>query len=91
MDLSQFKASNTSTLDKSKVTKGGNLISRKVAQAKNWLYPPITTQRQLRMQQYRDFSVFVGAIITVAYFEDKIRSYLEIDTDLSKMGVQGQL
>jgi hypothetical protein len=43
------------------------------------------------MQQYRDFSVFLGAIITVAYFEDKIRNYLEIDTDLAKMGMQGQL
>lgn len=91
MDLSQFKASTTSSLDKSKTTKGGNVISRKFAQAKNWLYPPITTQRQLRMQQYRDFSVFVGAIIAVAYYEDKIRSYLEIDTDLSKMGIQGQI
>lgn len=90
MDLSQFRTSSTSSLDKSRGGSNGNIITRKFAQAKNWLYPPITTQRQLRMQQYRDFSVFLGAIITVAYFENKIRAYLEIDTDLSKMGPQGQ-
>lgn len=76
MDLSQFKASTGSSINQSKNIKAKNPIAKKVAEFKNWVYPSVTTQRQLRIQQYRDFAIFAGAIITVAYFEDQIKNYL---------------
>jgi hypothetical protein len=88
MDLSQFKSSTVST--KSKTTKqSSNPISRSVLALKDWVYPPITTLRQQRMSQYKDLAIFAGAILAVACFEDKIKSFIEIDQDLVKMGMSG--
>lgn len=41
------------------------------------------------MKQYKDLAVFAGAAVAVAVFEDKIKTFLEIDTDFSKMGMGG--
>jgi hypothetical protein len=89
MDLSQFKSS--SVINKSKTTsKSSNPIKRSFLAIKDWVYPPLTTMRQQRINQYKELAIFAGAVMTVAYFEDKIKSVLEIDTDLSKMGMGPQ-
>lgn len=75
MDLSQFKSSSAGPKTKS-VKKGSNPISRGFLSLKDWVYPPITTLRQQRMSQYRDLAIFTGAVILVATFEDKIKSFL---------------
>jgi hypothetical protein len=75
MDLSHFKSSAIST--KSKVSKKSvNPISRGYMAIKDWVYPPLTTMRQQRVAQYKDLAIFLGAVITVAYFEDKIKGFL---------------
>jgi hypothetical protein len=86
MDLSQFKSSSISSKSKT-VAKKSNPISRSFIALKDWVYPPLTTLRQQRMSQYKDLAIFAGAVITVAYFEDKIKNILEIDADISKLGM----
>lgn len=88
MDLSQFKKS---ALPSKTTTakKGSNPVSRTLLSLKDWVYPPITTLRQQRMNQYKDLALFAGAAIVVSVFEDKIKNFLEIDTDFSKMGIGG--
>lgn len=88
MDLSQFKKS-TVVPKSSAAKKTSNPVKRTFLSLKDWVYPPITTLRQQRMKQYKDLALFAGAAITVAVFEDKIKSFLEIDTDFSKMGMGG--
>lgn len=75
MDLSQFKSSTLSTKSKTG-KKTSNPLSRGFLAVKDWVYPPLTTLRQQRMNQYRDLAIFAGAVLTVAYFEDKIKGYL---------------
>lgn len=88
MDLSQFKSSTAS--NKPKSTKStSNPIKRSFLALKDWAYPQVTTLRQQRMSQYKDLAIFVGAVLLVASFEDKIKSMLEIDTDFAKMGMGG--
>jgi len=88
MDLSTFQQSTSSLKASSVKGKKNNFLKSKVDSIKNWIYPPTTTGRTQRMQQYKDLSIFFGAILVTALFEDKIRSYLEFDADMSKM--QGQ-
>ena len=90
MDLSQFKSSSLSNNKSKTTTKSSNPISRSFIAMKDWVYPPLTTMRQQRINQYKDLAIFTGAVLIVAYFEDKIKSALEIDTDLSKMGMGQQ-
>ena len=89
MDLSQFKKSSVVSKSTTKTKKAANPVKRSFLSLKDWVYPPITTLREQRMNQYKDLAVFVGAAITIAVFEDKIKTFLEIDTDFSKMGMGG--
>ena len=42
------------------------------------------------MAQYKDLAMFLAAILIIAKFEDKIKAYLEIETDeLKKLSSQG--
>ena len=75
MDLSQFKKSAVSTKS-STVKKTSNPINRAFLSFKDWVYPPITTLRQQRINQYKDLALFAGAALTVALFEDKIKNFL---------------
>lgn len=87
MDLSNFKKSTVVAKPAAGTKKAANPIKRTFLALKDWVYPPITTLRQQRMKQYTDLAVFAGAAVAVAVFEDKIKNFLEIDTDLSKMGM----
>lgn len=89
MDLSQFKKSSVASKSSTGTKKAANPVKRTFLSFKDWVYPPITTLRQQRMKQYQDLAVFAGAAILVAAFEDKIKTFLEIDTDFSKMGMGG--
>lgn len=74
MDLSQFKSSGPV---RSKTVKNtSNPIKRTFLALKDWAYPQVTTIRQQRMNQYKDLAIFVGAVLVVATFEDKIKNIL---------------
>lgn len=75
MDLSQFKKS-ALPAKSSTAKKSSNPVTRAVLSFKDWVYPPITTLRQQRINQYKDLALFAGAALTVAVFEDKIKSFL---------------
>ena len=75
MDLSQFKKS-TIGVKSSAAKKSSNPVTRTFLSLKDWVYPPITTLRQQRMNQYKDLALFAGAAILVATFEDKIKNFL---------------
>ena len=75
MDLSQFKKSTVGVKSQS-VKKTSNPITRGFLSLKDWVYPNITTLRQQRMNQYKDLGIFLGAVLAVAYFEDKIKNFL---------------
>jgi hypothetical protein len=75
MDLSQFQKSAVAG-KKPIVKKTSNPIKRTYLSLKDWLYPNITTLRQQRMNQYKDLGIFLGAVLAVAYFEDKIKNFL---------------
>lgn len=67
MDLSQFKKSNVG-VKSSTAKKSSNPVTRTFLSLKDWVYPPITTLRQQRMNQYKDLALFAGAAILVATF-----------------------
>lgn len=67
MDLSQFKKS-TVAVKSSATKKASNPVTRTFLSLKDWVYPPITTLRQQRMNQYKDLALFAGAAILVATF-----------------------
>jgi len=75
MDLSQFKAPTSSVKSKT-VKKTSNPVTRGYLSLKDWVYPPITTLRQQRMNQYKDLAIFAGAVLAIGYFEDKIKAFL---------------
>jgi len=75
MDLSQFKASSSKVKTKT-VKKGSNPVIRGLLSFKDWVYPPITTLRQQRINHYKDLAIFAGAILAIGYFEDKIKAFL---------------
>ena len=79
MDLSKFKES--SRIGGNKSVKKPNFITTNYTRVKYWVYPPTSERRKERFAQYKDFSLFLGAIIAVAIFEDKIKNFLEIETD----------
>jgi hypothetical protein len=88
MDLSQFNKTQTASKS-SKGKKASNPVTRTFLSLKDWVYPPITTLRQQRINQYKDLALFAGAALVVVVFEDKIKNFLEIDTDFAKMGMGG--
>lgn len=69
MDLSAFHSGARSQ------SKGAG-IKAKFTAAKNWLYPITKDKRKERMGQYKDLSIFFGAIIAIAIFEEKIKIFL---------------
>ena len=57
---------------------------------KDYFYPPTQDRKKERMAQYKDLAMFLAAILIIAKFEDKIKAYLEIETDeLKKLSSQG--
>jgi hypothetical protein len=68
MDLSAFQQSTSSLKASTGKPKKSNFLKSKIASIKNWVYPPTTTGRTQRMQQYKDLSIFFGAIIATALF-----------------------
>lgn len=56
-------------------------ISGWVSKAKEFLVPQTVEARKARFTQYKDLGIFVGSILVVYIFEDKIRNFIEIDTD----------
>ena len=68
MDLSTFQQSTSSLKGSAGKIKKGNFLKSKFESVKNWVYPPTTTGRTQRMQQYKDLSIFLGAILATAFF-----------------------
>ena len=58
---------------------------------KNFLYPPTKERNKERMGQYKDLAIFAGSIIMVCIFEERIKGFLEIETDEIKKLTQGTL
>lgn len=88
MDLSAFKNSSRVGAQGSGNKQG--FFKKNYTRAKYWLYPPTTDRRKERLSQYKDFGMFIGAVIAIMVFEDKIKNFLEIETDdLKKMASQG--
>lgn len=82
MDLSKLRSS------KGKEERG--FLKKNITRAKYWLLPPTTERRKERISQYKDFGIFLGAILVVALCEDKIKNFLEIENlDMQKMAAQG--
>lgn len=75
MDLAQFNKTQTSSKS-SKAKTSSNPFTRTFLSVKDWVYPPITTLRQQRINQYKDLALFAGAAVVVAVFEDKIKNFL---------------
>lgn len=62
MDLSKFKE--TTRPDSNKA----GFLHREFTRLKYWFVPPTNDKRKERFAQYKDFAIFTGAIVTVAYF-----------------------
>lgn len=57
---------------------------------KYWLLPPTTDRRKERIEQYKDLGIFIAAVAVVAVFEDRIKNFLDIETnDLRKLTTEG--
>lgn len=79
MDLRSFKESTRPAAQKA------SFLERNYTRAKYWLVPPTNEKRKERYAQYKDLAIFVGAALTVAYFQDSISRFLEIDADPKHM------
>lgn len=53
---------------------------------KYWMLPPTQDKRKERFNQYQNLGIFVGSVLVVAYFEETISKFLEVDVDPSKFG-----
>lgn len=73
MDLSKFK--NSSRIGATKSEKNG-FLTKNFNRAKYWILPPTSDRRKERLSQYKDFGMFIGAILAIAVFEDKIKTFL---------------
>ena len=74
MDLTKFRETTRPAQHKA------GFMHRQWARIKYWVVPPTNEKRKERFGQYKDFAICAGAILTVAYFEDKISKLFEIDT-----------
>lgn len=80
MDLRNFKESTRAAPNKA------GFLHREYTRIKYWLLPPTNDKRKERFAQYKDLAIFAGAVLTVAYFEERISRLFEIDTgELNKM------
>jgi hypothetical protein len=80
MDLSKFRESTRPVGNKA------SFIHREWTRIKYWVLPPTNEKRTERFGQYRDFSIFLGAIVLVALTEDKISKWLDVTPeDMSKV------
>lgn len=89
MDLSKFtnksRGSGSSAEEK-------NFLKKNYYRLKYWLLPPTTDRRKERVQQYKDLGLFITAVAAIAIFEDKIKNFLEIETDdLRKLSMESSL
>jgi hypothetical protein len=75
MDLSNFRE--TTRVDNKKA----GFLHREFTRLKYWILPPTNDKRKERFGQYRDFALFLGVTATVAFFEDRISSLLEINAE----------
>jgi len=85
MDLSKFT-------NKSKGTpaQSHGFLKKNYYKLKYWVLPPTSDRRKERVAQYKDIGIFIGAILVITVFEDKIKNFLEIETDdLRKMTSPG--
>lgn len=64
-------------------------LTKNYYRAKYWLVPPTVDRRKERYSQYKTFGIFLGAVAFVVVFEDKLKNFLEIETDeLKKLSGQ---
>jgi hypothetical protein len=54
------------------------------------MWPQTVEGRRARITQYKDMGIFVGAMMFIYLFEDKIRGLLEIDTEELRVLTAGQ-
>jgi hypothetical protein len=54
------------------------------------MWPQTVEGRRARFTQYKDMGIFVGAMMFIYLFEDKIRGLLEIDTEELRVLTAGQ-
>jgi hypothetical protein len=78
MDLRNFRESTRPAAGKA------GYFERTYIRAKNWLLPSIVDKRKERMDQYKDFAIFLGVIGVVSYFQDNISRLLEVDPDAAR-------
>ena len=70
MDLSKFRE--TTRVDNKKA----GFLRRELTRLKYWFLPPTNDKRKERYGQYKDFTIFLGAALAVAFFEEKIKFLL---------------
>jgi hypothetical protein len=74
MDLSKFKGAGKGP----KAAQEKNVVKRFFTNMKETILPTSTEKKKERISQYKDLTMFVGAILVIAVFENKIKSFLEI-------------
>ena len=79
MDLRNFKESTRPAMNKA------GFLERNYTRVKYWLMPPTNEKRKERYGQYKDLAIFAGAVLTVAYFQESISRFLEIEADPKAM------
>ena len=85
MDLSKF-----TNKSRTAPTESAGFLKKNYYRVKYWILPPTSDRRKERLAQYRDLSFFIGSIILVSVFEEKIKNFLEIETDdIRKLTEQG--
>jgi len=81
MDLSKFTNKSKST-----PTQSQGFLNKNYNKLKYWVLPPTSDKRKERISQYKNIGIFITSILIISTFEDKIKNFLEIETDdLRKM------
>lgn len=62
MDLSNFRESTRPAPNKA------GLLHREFTRLKYWILPPTSDKRKERVEQYKNFAIFLGISATVAVF-----------------------
>ena len=66
MDLKNFKESTRPAVGKA------SALHREWTRVRSWFLPPTNDKRKQRFDQYRDLALCAGAVLAVAYFEERI-------------------
>lgn len=86
MDLSKFTNKNRGS---NATQQESNFVKKNFYRLKYWLLPPTTDRRKERIEQYKDLGLFIAAVAVIAIFEDRIKNFLEIETDdLRKLSME---